>query len=231
MSVLLPIIPGTLPVGVCYASEQARLNGFAAQLQSRLDGMAFYNFGSSKPDVAYNAYPWLRTTDMRWYYFDGIWISPNLETSTFARRLFVGTTTDLQTYDGGDATVPSDRSGPMWEVDTDFAGRIPMGPGTLPTFSAVVAVGQNYGSDAVTLNNTQIPATIPGLEVLTNAWDNGGPVGGTERLLSDVPFGSGTQTIASTYTNPSGGEPHENTPQVRGCYIIKRTNRLYYAIP
>src|SRR5690242_20197534 len=107
-NVLLPILPGTLPEGSCFTNDQDRLVAFAAAMQAVLPGLAFYNYGSTKPSVANQQYPWLNTNDGRWYSFSGNWRSPN-NYSPFDRRWFAGTLTDLLTYDGGNSTF-----GPMW---------------------------------------------------------------------------------------------------------------------
>lgn len=228
-TVLLPLTPGTLPAGVCYGTEQARLNGFAENLFARLDGSAIYSFGDTKPAPEFNAYPWLRSTDMRWYRFDGNWISPNPETSAFVRRLFTGTTIDLQTYDGGDAGVPSDRGGPMWEVDADFAARFLVAPGTFAA-SGAVAVGGIGGADKVTLTQAELPPILNGI---TNNWSNTNYDPTTLRLLADDHSeNSGTIDASITLNNPAGGQPHNNLPPYRGVYLIKRVlTRLFYAVP
>ncbi len=64
-TVLLPILAGTLPEGSCFTDDQQRLNAFAAAMQAVLPGMAFYNYGSTRPSVANQTYPWLNTNDGR----------------------------------------------------------------------------------------------------------------------------------------------------------------------
>lgn len=230
-TILLPILPGTLPPSSCFATEQERLVAFAANLQAQLDGQAFYNFGDTKPTPANQGYPWLRTQDMRWYLFSGQWITPNPETSAFIRRLFVGTTVDLQTYDGGDAGVPSDRSGPMWEVDTAFEGRSPMGPGTLPLSGTVVTVANNFGADEHSLSVTELPTPIP-LVGLMNDWGSGPTTPAPFRILADDAYVDGTINVSTNFDIVGGGQGHNSLGPVRGCYVIKRVlTRLFYAVP
>lgn len=226
----MPLQPSTLPVGVCYASEQERLNSFAGNLHAILDGQAFYNFGDTVPAVEFQSYPWFRTVDYRWYTYDGGWISANPEQSEYVRRLFVGTLAQLILYDGGDNTPLSDRSGPMWEEDTAFQGRSPIGPGTLPTSGAAVTVATNYGADQHTLVATELPATIP-MTVPANDWGSGAPSPATFRLLADdQEVDPSPINISSDFTIAGGDQPHNNLGPVRGCYIIKRTSRVYYKI-
>lgn len=229
-TILLPLIPGTLPAGVCYSSEQERLSDFAANLQAQLDGATFFNYGNTKPAVEFNGFPWLRTTDMRWYYFSGDWLSPNPETSAFVRRLFVGSTVDLQTYDGGDTDPVGASSGPMWEVDTDFEGKSPMGPGTLPLSGTIVTVANDFGVDQVALTALQLPTPIP-LIGTTNNWGSGATTPAPFRLLSDDNYVDGTVNVSTDFSITGGGQRHENLHPVRGTYVIKRTARLNYKIP
>lgn len=228
-SVLLPLQPSSLPPGVCYASEQERLSSYAANLHAILNGQAFYNFGDAVPAVEFQSYPWFRTIDYRWYIYDGAWISANPEQSTDVRRLFVGSLTDLLTYDGGDNTPLSDRSGPMWTEDTDFQGRSPIGPGNLPTSGDPIVVATNYGADQATLLATQLPASID-LTVSTN--DYGEPPFNVTgfRLLSDNQDVDGQRDQTSSYVNPGGGQPLDTLTPVRGAYVIRRTARIFYKV-
>src|SRR6185436_5578909 len=154
-NVLLPIQNSSL-ITDCFGSEQERLNAFSAAQFAVLNGNAFYNYGNTKPSVENNAYPWLNTNDMRWYRFEGIWIS-NTNYSLFDRRIFVGDVADIATYDGGDTEIPSDRHGPMWAIDTDFAARFPVGVGTFPSGASVAVTGTG-GEEKVTLTEGQLPS-------------------------------------------------------------------------
>lgn len=237
MSVLLPLQPGTLPPGVCYASEQERLVDYASNLQAVLDGQAFYNFGSSKPDPAYNAYPWFRTTDSRWYYYSGGWISLNPDRDPNIRRIWVGDLTQLQSYDGGDSGAASDRSGPMWEVDTNFAAKFPVGVGTFAGGTSV-AVNTNVGADEVTLTANELPdapvVPLDGNSAITanRSVQKSGTVTGLSSNNGDF---SGTDSGGiETDVNlkiEGNGQPFEIIPPGRGVYVIKPSARLYYFIP
>jgi len=146
-NLLLPILPSQLPAGYCFTSWQATLNDFSAAQNALLPGSTFYNFGPDVPAPEFEAFPWLRSIDMRWYVFDGNWISPNPETSADVRRLFVGNPATIAAYDGGDSGAASDRSGPMWEIDPQFADFIPIGVGTI-----VPTVATTGGAKQATLS-------------------------------------------------------------------------------
>ena len=234
---LLPLQPGTLPANACYTSEQERLVAYAEFLWAVLAGEAFYNYGPDKPDPENNIYPWLRTTDMRWYRYEGGWLSPNPYSNLDERRLWVGNLTALQTYDGGDAGVPSDRSGPMWIADLSFTAKFLVHPGTFPGGTSV-AVNSNVGVDEVTLTAAQLPDA------------NVVPLDGTGAIIPNRTFQkSGTATGLTAqngdFTSVSSGgmmvdvlakiegnsDPFEIIPPARGIYVIQRTARLYYFIP
>jgi hypothetical protein len=229
--VLLPIIPGSLPSGACYNSEQARLNAFAAAMEAQLNGEAFYNYGDSKPDVADQGYPWLRTTDMRWYYFEGVWKSPVPSYSLYERRLFVGSLGDLQTYDGGDTNPASTESGPMWEVDTAFEGRSPMGPGAIASANPAktLSVEENFGEGA----HAQV---ISELAQHSHAPESTLADGFLGHAVSGAPatynVSGGGDTISMGATATAGaGDAFNVTHPVRGAYVIKRTTRTFYVVP
>lgn len=222
MSVLLPIQPGTLPPGACFTSEQQRLNAFSEAQKAVLSGQSYYNFGSTTPAVENNAYPWFRTTDGRWYYFSGDWISPvGPEYHAGVRRLWASSAGSLQTYDGGDTNTPSDRSGPMWTIDSDFDGRSPMGPGAIPTSNPAktLAGGENYGVGAHVLALSHIPEHRHSVQYTNLTSGNGFPQVGTGDTAAHV-----FNTDLAGSATPT---PLNNVHPVRGLYIIRWTGRLY----
>lgn len=137
---LIAFIPGTLPVDFCPAGEQERYNMYVSLLSGFLPGnFSTWNTGSSEPTVENRALPWHRTNadgspDRDYDYYNGSWVSRHLlDPSTAVRWIWVGTTGDLENFDGGAPGTVSDDTGPMWEVDTDFSGKIPRGAdGTVP---------------------------------------------------------------------------------------------------
>lgn len=226
-NVLLPIQPGTLPPGTCYPSNpQDLLNLFSANQNAVLNGTAFYNFGDTKPDPSLNAYPWFRTIDSRWYYFSGDWISSsNLNANE--RRIFVGTPTDLITYDGGDNGAPSDRSGPMWVIDNAFDGRSPMGIGAIASSTPAKTLGllESYGEG----NHQLIQAELPDCAFETNQTFM--PV--TLDINEGQEFASGGSGARRQLVVTSGGSdtPHQTVHPVYGVQIIMPSGRLYYRVP
>lgn len=164
-NILLPILPGQLADGFCFVSWQQVLNDFSNAQQALLvNGRSFYNYGDTKPAPEYQAYPWLRSIDMRWYRFDGVWISNNWRLENEHHWEEFGAESDVWSWDGGDGTdpratiggaanpayvPPTDRSGAMWMVDHNYDGRSPMSPGAIPTTDATASKTltpeENYG--------------------------------------------------------------------------------------
>lgn len=235
-TVLIQGIPPTLPENYCPADWQEFVNKIIeeSQFTMNIDGpIAFYNYGPTEPSAENRVYPWLRTIAGavdRWYsYKNGNWVSLHpIAAADYERRLYIGSTVDLETYDGGDTDAIGDASGPMWEVDTDFAGRSPMGPGAVPDSTTTVTVGNDFGSGVHTLIEDELPAhTHP------TTLDAMGVDSGTFRTaLFDVSNTPSSAVVVDGYTlTPDltgGDDAHNNLHPVRGIYVIKRTARLYY---
>jgi hypothetical protein len=222
MSVLLPLQPGTLPPGVCYNTEQARLIAFTEAMKAVLSGQAFYNYGASTPAPENNGYPWLRTTDGIWYIYSGDWISPvGPEYDSNIRRIWTGSEASLPTYDGGDAGTPSDRSGPMWEVDHVFDGRSPMGVGTIPTSnpSKTLTLGELHGLGAHVLAGSNIPEHRHAMKFSD-----------TQSGSTYPQIGTGSTDDRQFFTEMSGNAsptPLNNVHPIVACHFIRWTGRLY----
>ena len=114
---------------------------------------AFYNYGPDKPAPEFQIYPWLRTVDMRWYFFNGVWQTPN---STWLpgnhRWEEFAAEADIWSFDGGDGSNPAINpptaiSGAMWELDTNYNGRSPMSPGIIASSvpAKTLGYGENFG--------------------------------------------------------------------------------------
>lgn len=215
----LPILPGTLPPGVCYPDEQTRLVAFAENMSAQLDGSAYYNYGSTQPSVENQGYPWLNTNDGRWYTFVGRWRTPS-NYSTGERRWWAGSLADLVTYDGGES------GDPMWEEDTDFQGRSPMGPGAIPSAnpSKTLTVGENYGEGAHTMTEAElVEHTHEPPEGIANY------IGYVEAgQPSSYEATGGTEMMTFGETAATGdGEAMPIIHPVRGLYCIKWTGKQF----
>ncbi len=246
-TILIDAQAGTLPEGFCPKGPTALqdfYNQIIASTQFALAiGVRFYNFGDSSPTPELRVYPWLKTVSGypdRWYVFSsGDWLSlhPIPAGPSGFRAGWVGTEPQLQTYDGGEIAVTTLTSGPFWEVDHDFDGRSPMGPGTIPDANPVKAIsaGEDYGAGAIAATSDNLPAhthpfqrndpnilngsavktVIPGSGTIA-----GLQVGLTGDAQDDLLIGQNTFTSAQ-----------EDLPiihPVRGLFQIRRTIRKYY---
>jgi len=190
-------------------------------------GMAFYNYGDTVPQPQYQQCPWLRTQDMRWYYFEGEWKSPVADYSIYERRIWVGNPTQLETYDGGEAGAVSTTSGPMWEVDhTLFDGRSPMGVGDIPSSdpAKTLALIEQYGAGSHTQTSAEMPPHTHTLGFDTNDTGSGFP---------QASNGENEVNVYTTSETGGTGTPAVATPMnmvhpVVGVYFIKRTVREFY---
>lgn len=243
-SALLPILPGTLPQGFCPTTEQERLVAYANNMKAVLNGgFSYYNYGADKPAPEFQAYPWLRTTDGRWYMYSGVWRSPN-NYSLDERRIWMGSLSDLITYDGGSAGTVSATTGPMWVEDTSMIDRIPIGAGS------TAAIGVNAGSASVTLtpdnmNHWHGVGTDGGIDdpptMIRRDWTSPNNFtrrindlntsGSTGWMDNTTPFSSGTMGSTEPFANTTSPTAFSVIPPVKGVYFVKPSGRLYYVVP
>jgi microcystin-dependent protein len=201
-------------------------------------GNSFFNFGPTFPAINNRIYPWLDENGQWWIFDQGFWVYKNpVVAGSYERRIFVGTTNDLLSYDGGDGTaVAGDTSGPMWMVDTLLDARFPVGVGAFAASGAVAVLGTAtstsiVGEDQHTLSAPEIPSHTHSLGANGKPavfWDNfvqeaGGDGNPSFSFNQSVP-----ETSTSTGGVIGGGGAHNNLPPFCGVYFIKRTSRIYY---
>ncbi len=133
------------PAGTCFSNNQDLANAIAQSLQVIFPGsLTPWNIGSDTPSVDFRDRPWLKTDAVTgtilgvftWSPFYGAWLQNHWQYNgnnppTNERRIFVGTLTNLETYDGGEAGTVSDITGPYWVQDTTFNDSAAVGVGTL----------------------------------------------------------------------------------------------------
>ena len=249
MSLELNVTTSTVPSNLECIITDTRWQQLVALLSVIVPDGSKVNVGSTAPAPADRIYPWLRldpTTgkpERLYYYTSGYWLSMHQTPAESPIRLaYADDTNSLKTYDGGEDTPVSDIAGPFWTVDTDFAGRIPIGVGDLPSFSTsgnTIVLNTNDGNDQVTLVDANYKnhrhftlAAQAGTGVFptstTQVAREGGGMG-NENYSMQLAGGAATVGRTSLVEGLAGtNEATEILNPVRGVYWIKRTKRLFY---
>jgi hypothetical protein len=231
---LITLTPPSLPIGYCPTNYQQLANDVISGTQANFNssiGNSFFNYGPTTPALNNQVYPWLDENGNWWIFQSGYWLRQHpIAAGSAERRIYVGTTTDLQTYDGGNTNAPSNWSGPMWEVDTLFEARFPVGAGTFAA-SGVVSVNGTTTSTAVagedkhTLVTSEMPShTHQILDQYINLTQRGSA---DTSVFSATNRSEGVANLLPT-TSSGGDAAHNNLPPFYGVYFIKRTARVYY---
>lgn len=240
-NVLLNILAGNIADPCFPPTVQELLVLFANNMQAVLqNGLAFYNYGAAKPAPELQGYPWLRTLDGRWYAYSGDWISPHpLPVDGIARVFVTGPAATIAAgiavYDGGDSSgMLSDRTGPMWVIDTAFDGRMAIGSGTIPgrTIAPTALLSaQTIGAG----EHTQIAAEVAShthdvkLNQRVDLCDGCGS--------SAFHSGTGTATNVAAAAQPNIVSPAVTVPMdtmppaVAGYWLKRSSSRVYYKVP
>jgi len=135
---LLDLTTPTLPDGFCWPSTpQALANALFALSKAVWPGtITGIHIGTTPP--ADLTLLWVKTDSNgapigSFTYTTNGWVMPHPEAPNSGfRKLWIGLAANVPTLDGGNANVVADADGPFWAIDTNYAFRIPIGPGTNP---------------------------------------------------------------------------------------------------
>jgi len=231
---LITLTAPSLPANYCPASYQKLANDIIGGTQATFNstiGNSFFNFGPTYPAINNRIFPWLDQDGNWWIYDQSLWLRKNIvAASGYDRRIFVGTTTDLLSYDGGDGTATAtNTTGPMWEVDTEFEARFPVGVGAFVASGAVAVMGKTTSTAIV--GEDKHTLTVPEMPKHTHSmtWDSNDTSGGDQ--LNTLYYGPEANIPNNMIkdTGSTGGDvAHNNLPPFYGVYFIKRTSRVYY---
>lgn len=145
-----PLQPGTL-ASTCYpANAQTLYDEMFAKGVAVIPDLTGILIQDATPDPADRDKGWIPTSSgiarypgyvFIWHAVLGHWVSRHpVGASDASRTIYVGTSASVATYDGGDAGAPGVASGPMWEIDTAFAGSVPVGVGLIPGSSPAATI-------------------------------------------------------------------------------------------
>lgn len=231
------VLARTLPSGFCPATYQEMLNGFSTHQYVQIDTSTISLIASTtKPIITTVA--WLQLDQLgrpvRIYYFAvGAWLSLHPQPPGFVMPWFDAVPT-FSSFDGGDAQIESQYSGPMWEeiVDTDIVARFPLAKGTLAS-GTIIAQGDTGGEEKHILELEEMPAHVHNVTT--------GPTVGNDDKGPNVTSGSAPveppNPIIDLPEDVMGGDEDENTvahnnmPPYRGMCWLRRTSRMFYVVP
>jgi hypothetical protein len=242
---------GQLPPDYAPADWNDLVQQIAKLLSSTLSGSYnTFNWGSSTPAPEDQNKPWVRqnvdgSPDGVYMYFNGVWCRPHeIPASSASKMLWEGSTVDILSYDGGDGTAdaPTAFTGAMWEIDTTFEDRIPIGvknPGGLVTAVAGVA-GTTTPTISIGTNNVPRHRHELTVEDDGQAESTGDLYDADSTGSLDVDAGQGAATSfwndGSNRANVGYTRYYGKTtpdaitiplPPIIGTYFIKRTARVY----
>lgn len=233
MSIPVTNLPGTLPF-TCYPADVqdlnlAIVNGMQSSVNVSFGGVVI---SSTAPGPAYYSQLWFRNTDFQlfsWITAVAAWARPHpMLPSTSARILWTGTEIALWSLDGGDGSdpavvVPGDAVGAMWERDTAFDAKLPIGIGTLPIAGAVAVLGTG-GAETHTLTVAELPShTHPNPSGSDGFYTHADPL-----LSGTYNVGAGADTKVQTDTGATGGGTAFSVmPPYIGVIVAKRTQRKF----
>lgn len=244
----IPILVPTAPEGFCSQLTgpdwpQVFANFFVGRAVAQMSGTGFTVILNQE------GVPGINDIDKLWRqpstaarglysYISGAWIIPHPSPAGGnERRMWVGTLVGLRSFDGGDgtATVPAGNVGAMWEEDTDFQGRSPMGPGAIPTATPAktLAVIENYGEGSHTQTDQELAAHDHPLAADASIQNGTGVkvVGtgiGAAGLFIGLTGPPSTDLSVSNNTFTTTQQPMPVIHPVRGVFVIRRSARVNY---
>lgn len=155
--------------------------------------------------------------------------------------LWLGNPADVDTLDGGEAGPVGDFSGPMWEILTSMAARMPIAPGTLPS-GLVLNVGDTGGEEKHKLTTTELPEHTHLMAANENQDTNpltsanqvaiSGAAGTDEYALKGSDLAA---TLGQTSPVGSAADSADLAHNTLGPYFcinfLRKTNRRWYRLP
>lgn len=223
MSTPVAISTAPVPAGFCFTSWELSWPVLAGLLSGSLSGgLNTFTVSTTTPTPDNRDKPWLNLTDGRWYIFvDGYWISrhpivPGLVV------MYEGAEVGIPALDGGESGAITTVTGAFWEKVTQANGRIPIGPGTLPSGASIALGDITTGVDTHT-------NTLAEMVAHKHTFSQGQVVDtGAVRVINS---GNNFALNASQNTDEvGGGQAFSIMPPVYGIWMIERTGRIWYRV-
>lgn len=190
-----------------------------------------------------------------WNSVIGHWVSRHPKPANDPRpEIYTGDPAALPTFDGGG--TGTGESGPMWEVFPDFAGRVPVGLGTIPGSAAVInyayppptqdSLGNSgeyqhvlTGAEGAVADHIHpFGLSNPGTDDAFFTWTGAAPTSVPSWQRWFVTGGGsqspGTETTADLFTQKANNgngvvsTGHNNMMPWLGVTFIRRTSRQFY---
>jgi hypothetical protein len=242
------ITTSSVPAGFCFQSFQNDWSFLVSLLSGNLANVGnFVNTGSATPIPANQDKYWLRdnadgTPDKIYRFTSGVWVAAHPIPPGFTMIAPAGLiASDIPTLDGGEAAALTVFTGPMWEVDTDFSARFPVGPGTLAS-GLVLNPGDSGGEEKHSLALSEIPShkhfcvddsqgtgTVSTARFVADRSPNTGNA--YDLVGSDNTAGIGPTSNTGGDGSASGAAAAHNTMPPYKCRIfIRRTLRRFYRL-
>lgn len=220
----LQIIESGTPAGLCYTTLSADIPIIAQYLRAIFSGNE-WNTGSGTPAAEDRGKPWVRTNsdgsdDGIWTFYNGFWVQKH-SMAPGSVIMFEGASTDIETFDGGEAGAISSMTGAFWQEVTEMAARSPIHPGTLPS-GTIINVGDNIGEEEHVMTLGELIEHSHDIQV----WTSGATGGDGAEVLNEPD--PGTERTKST--EPEGSAPPDAFNVIhpsRGIFFIRRSARLY----
>jgi len=218
----------------CNETWNELLTNIIAAVQVQIPTAVSYVIQSSVPSVSDQDKLWVKLVggylEGSYAFNNGIWARPHpIAASSEERKIFVGSSGSIDTYDGGEVATVGDATGPFWEIATEFEARMPLGVGTLPISTTVVAVTAEGGADKHTLAADELPEHTHDFKLNQYALTDSSNPPPNQLLASNTsPVTAGGTAPDVTIDGGGDGQAHDNMPPYIGVYFIKRTARIYH---
>lgn len=225
------ISSSSIPIGLCLPITDAQWQLLVALLSGTADVSVNVHIGEAAPSDLTKI--WFKTIsgvpDREYYFASGVWLAKHPIPVGFTMLAPAGTSlADIDTLDGGEAGPVTAFTGPMWEEDTDFQARFPIGPGEFPS-GAVLAEGATGGEETHALTVEEL---APHSHVVLASMDETGGGTAINRLRINSNEANSDLNTANTggdaVTPGLNGKGHNTVPPYRVRFFIKRTARGWY---